>query len=90
MADGADRRHVEHAPRPRPPPRMKLRPFHSPDSRVTGARLAAALASMRPSSGISESRPAAVTWAMPGIEVSTRAFRDISSSVAISFATSAS
>ena len=42
---------------------MKLRPFHWPDSRVIGAtpaRLAAALASRWPSSGISASRPEAV------------------------------
>ena len=41
---------------------MKLRPFQAPDSRVTGARparLAAALPSMPPSSGMSVSRPVA-------------------------------
>ena len=51
---------------------MKLRPCQAPDWRVTGARparLATALASRRPSSGIRVSRPAAVMLDTPGIEV---------------------
>ena len=54
------------------PPWMKLRPCQGPDWRVTGARpakLATALASRRPSSGIWVSRPAAVMLDTPGIEV---------------------
>ena len=51
---------------------MKLRPCQAPDWRVTGARpakLATALASRRPSSGIWVSRSAAVMLDTPGIEV---------------------
>ncbi len=64
---------------------MKRLPCHWPDSRATGARparLAAALASRPPSSGIAASSPAAVAFPMPGMEASVSARRDSPSSPA--------
>ena len=71
VTDRRQGRHIEQPPPRARPPWMKLRPCHAPDCRVTGARparLATALASRRPSSGIWVSRPAATPWTRPARE----------------------